>query len=154
MTTYTSFKVGGSTGVVNAANNRPRGIQSMQFDVAKFVSVNAFVKGDIETLLTIPARTKLIIHAVYVDTTLVLGGTPVFSLGDGSSATQWVNASANVTAATSMTLANTEKTYDAAGVLNVTLNNSTGTVTSGKFSVIYELLDLSANPVAQASVSV
>lgn len=153
MTTYTTFKVGGSTGAVNAFTNRDEGYQSVQFDIAQFVAQNAFVKGDIETLLTIPARSKLVIHAVYPDTALVLGGTPVFSLGDSGSGTQWINASSNITAGTSFTLANTTKLYDAADVLNVTLN-STGTVTSGKFTVIYSIFDCSANPVAQASTQV
>lgn len=154
MAAYTSFKVGGSTGALNENANRPQGYQSIQFDVAKFVSVNAFVSADTETLLTIPARTRLAIHAVYNDSALALGGTPVFSLGDSGSATQWVNASSNITTQTSHTLANTVKTYDTADVLKVTLSNSSGTVTSGKFTIIYSLFDCSANPVAQASTSV
>lgn len=154
MTTYTSFKVGGSTGTLNESANRPLGYQSIQFDIAQFVSVNSFVKGDIETLLTIPARSRLAIHAVYNDTTLALGGTPVFSLGDAGSGTQWVNASSNVTANVSHTLANTVKTYDTADVLNVTLNNSTGTVATGKFTIVYSIYDCSASPVAQANTPV
>lgn len=154
MATYTSFKRGGSTGAANAYTARADGYISTQFDIAKFVSKDAFVKGDVETLLTIPARTKLVIEAVYPDTTLVLGGTPVFSLGDGSSGTLFINASANVTAGTSMTLATTSKVYDAASTLLLTLNNTTGTVTSGKFTVVYRMIDLSANPDATATPSV
>lgn len=153
MATYTTFKMGGTKGTANAFNNLTIGMQKPQFDVAQFVAVNSFVKGDVETLLTIPARSRLVIHAVYVDTALVLGGTPVFSLGDTGSATQWVNASSNITANTSMTLANTTKTYDTADVLNVTLNNSTGTVTSGTFTIVYSLYDCLASPIAQAAVT-
>jgi hypothetical protein len=154
MATYTSFKFGGATGVVNAANNRPRGLQSVQFDIAKFVAVNGFVSGDVETLLTIPANTRLEIFGVRNDSALALGTTPVFSLGDSSSATLWVNASTVITTGTYQTLATASKVYSAADVLKVTLSNASGTVTSGTFSILYELIDLSANPVAQAAVSV
>lgn len=144
MTARTGFIVGGSTGTPNAINSLARGSQKYQWDIAKFVSVDSFVAGDTEKLIIIPARTFFVLHAVYADTTLALGGTPVFSLGDSSSGTLFVNASSNVTANTSFTIATASKIYDAANYVIVTLNNSTGTVATGKFTMIYELIDCSA----------
>jgi len=144
MTARTGFTVGGSTGTPNSFNSLTRGAQKYQWDIAKFVSTDTFVSGDTEKLIVIPARTQLIIHGVYPDTTLVLGGTPVFSLGDSGSATRFINASSNVTANTSFTLAATSRIYDTADQLIVTLSNSSGTVTSGKFTIVYELIDLTA----------
>lgn len=144
MTARTGFIVGGTVGTPNSFNALGRGVQKYQWDVAKFVSVDSFVAGDTEKLIVIPARTLLVIHAVYPDTALALGGTPVFSLGDSGSATRYINASSNITAGTSFTIATTSKLFDTADYLLLTLNNSTGTVTSGTFTVVYELIDCSA----------
>lgn len=154
MTAYNSFKIGGAVGTVNEMVNRALGYQSIQFDVAKFVAVNAFVSGDSENIISIPARSQLILYGVVPDTTLVLGTTPSFNLGDSAAATTFINASANVTAGTFFALAATSKTYATADTLKVTISNASGTVTSGTFTIVYAIVDLSANPVAQASVSV
>jgi hypothetical protein len=150
----TQFKIGGSTGAVNAVGTRLDGYQAIQFDTSLWVAAG-YVKTDVATLLTIPARTKFVLEAVYSDNTVSWGTTPTFSLGDSGSATLYINAQTpGASGASIATMATTSKIYDAASAITVTLNNASGTVTSGKFTIVYRLTDLSAAPVAQAAISV
>lgn len=150
----TQFKVGGATGAANAFVNRDDGYQAIQLNVANWVA-GGYLKGDVTTILSIPARSKFVLEAVYMDNTVSFGTTPTISVGDGSAGTTFINAqtpgAANVSVAT---VALSTKIYDAANGITVTLNNASGTVTSGLITVVYRLIDLTTNPVAQASVSV
>ena len=150
----TQFKIGGSTGTVNAVGTRLRGDQAIQFNVADWVA-QGYVKTDTATILTIPARTQFNLIAVYSDNTVSFGTTPTFSLGDSGSATRFINAQTPGASGVSIaTMAATSRIYDTADYIIVTLNNASGTVTSGKFTIIYNLVDLSAAPVAQAATAV
>lgn len=142
MTAYTTFKRGGTVGT--PVGQRHRGVQAHQWDIADFVATNAMTSGDSEALFSVPARSILNILAVYNDSTIAIGGTPVFSIGDGGSATRFVNASSNVTTDTHHTIALGTYTYDTADTVKVTLSNSSGSVATGKFTVVYELIDCSA----------
>jgi hypothetical protein len=150
----TQFKVGGSTGAANAFLNRDDGYFSIQFNIADWVA-KGYVKTDVATLFTIPARSRFVLEAVYSDNTVSFGTTPTLSLGDSAGGTTFINAqtpgAANVRIAT---VALSSKIYDTADAITMTLNNASGTVTSGLITVVGRILDLSANPVAQASVSV
>lgn len=147
----TQFKVGGSTGNANAFVNRDDGYFSIQFDVSKWVA-GGVVKGDVVTLLTIPARSRFILEAVYSDNTVAFGTTPTLSLGDSGAGTTFINAqtpgAANVRIAT---VALASKIYDAADAITMTLNNASGTVTTGLVTLVGRILDFSANPVATAT---
>lgn len=150
----TQFKVGGTTGNANAFNSRDDGYFSMQFNIAAWVAAG-YLKGDVATLFTVPARTRFILEAVYSDNTVAFGATPTLSLGDSSAGTTFINAqtpgAANVRIAT---VALASKIYDAADSITMTLNNASGNVTTGLITVVGRFLDFSASPVAQATVSV
>lgn len=137
-----SLIVGGSTG--QATSGRVRSLQKAELNIATAVA-NGLTTGQSVKLVTIPANSRLIVHAIWNKTTLV--GTS-FAVGDSTDEALYCAANSTTTINTYATAtATTSVSYASADYLSVKLT----VPTSGKIVVFYELLDLSDNALAVSS---